>query len=70
MVLKDEVLLTLTEVRKHCNVSVSTIRRWLREGRLKTVRLPGGHHRVHPLELTKLLGGTTFVVIGTEDDDA
>ena len=46
----------LHQVAKELGVSVHTIRYWIKEGNIKTVRTVGGHHRVRKEELERLLG--------------
>lgn len=36
-------------------VSVDTVRRWADEGRLKTIRTPGGHRQIEGKELARVL---------------
>lgn len=39
-------LFTAREAARMLGVSYPTIKKWILEGRLKTVRTPGGHHRI------------------------
>lgn len=41
-------LLTPSQVAKNWGVSLRTVQRYIADGRLKAVRLPGGYYRVHP----------------------
>ena len=36
-------------------ISYPTLKQWIYHGQLRTVRTPGGHHRVHRAELDKYL---------------
>ena len=36
-------------------ISYPTLKQWIYHGKLRTVRTPGGHHRVHRAELDKYL---------------
>jgi len=39
-------MLTAREAARLINVSYPTIKQWIINGKLKTVRTPGGHHRI------------------------
>jgi len=43
------------ELAKYCQVSRNTIHNWIRDGKLKAFKLPGGHYRVEKKELLKFL---------------
>jgi excisionase family DNA binding protein len=45
--------LTTGEVAAALHVTIPTIKRWIREGRLNAVRTAGGHHRIAEDELTR-----------------
>lgn len=47
---------TLRQVSEKIGVSIYTIRYWVKEGKIATVRTLGGHHRVTQKELDHLLG--------------
>ena|GEM_PF-821102 len=34
------------KVAKYCLVSPTTVRRWIKDGRLSAIRLPSGHYRI------------------------
>lgn len=44
----NDSLLTPSQVAKNWGVSLRTVQRYIADGRLKAVRLPGGYYRVHP----------------------
>jgi len=48
-------LLTVTEAAMAARVHEETIRRWVRDGKLAAIRLPGGTYRIEPSVLTALL---------------
>lgn len=48
-------LLTLKEVAERLRVGRSTLYRWVREGRLKPHRLPGGRMRFYEEDVERLL---------------
>lgn len=53
--------LTVNEAAAALRVSVPTIKRYLYEGKLRSVKLPGGQHRIPQSEIDRLLspeGGT------------
>jgi excisionase family DNA binding protein len=37
---------TVNNVAEYCLTSNVTIRRWIKNGRLRAIKLPGGHYRV------------------------
>ena len=59
--MEDERLLTVKEVAERLRANPQTVRRWLREGKLKGV-MPGGEklgYRIPASEVTRLLTGET-----------
>ena len=50
------ILLKPAEVARAVGVSDRTVKNWAEVGKLKIVRLPGGHIRIHESELRRLLG--------------
>ena len=52
---KDEVFLTATQASEFLNVSVSTLKKYVHQGKIKTLKTPGGHHRFKKDELLKNL---------------
>jgi excisionase family DNA binding protein len=59
--MEDERLLTVKEVAERLRANPQTVRRWLREGKLKGV-MPGGEklgYRIPTSEVTRLLTGET-----------
>ena len=48
-------LLTSRAAADRLGVSYSTIKRWMRNGRVRTTRTEGGHHRVAEAEVDRLL---------------
>lgn len=51
----DENLLTPAEVAERLQVVVSTVTRWIDDGRLKAITLPSGRKRVRESEVTRIL---------------
>ena len=52
---KDEVFLTATQASEFLNVSVSTLKKYVHQGKIKTLKTPGGHHRFLKNDLLKKL---------------
>lgn len=48
-------LLTVRAAAGQLGVAYSTLKRWMRDGRVRTTRTEGGHHRVSPAEVERLL---------------
>jgi molybdopterin-binding protein len=48
-------LLTIRSAAEQLGVGYSTLKRWVLSGRVRTVRTEGGHHRVAPAEIDRLL---------------
>jgi excisionase family DNA binding protein len=38
--------LTVTDVAVKCMVSTATVRRWIKDGKLFAIKLPGRHYRI------------------------
>ena len=53
-----DILLTPREAATALGVSYATIKQWILHGRLKTMKTPGGHHRVPQSALKPLLKST------------
>lgn len=47
-------LLTVRAAARELGVAYSTLKRWMRSGRVRTSRTEGGHHRVSEAELARL----------------
>jgi excisionase family DNA binding protein len=43
------------QAAEHCEVSAPTLRRWIHDGSLATIRTPGGHHRIAVGEFQRFL---------------
>ncbi len=56
----QDTMMTTSDVADRCGVSTKTVRRWIHEGALDAVKLPGnGHYRVDPDALQAFLGAPT-----------
>jgi putative nucleotidyltransferase with HDIG domain/excisionase family DNA binding protein len=53
---ETEIYLTPKQAAEHFNLSLSTIKNYIYAGKLKTLKTPGGHHRIHRNELLVTLG--------------
>jgi excisionase family DNA binding protein len=53
-----EPLLTPAEVATLFRVDPKTVTRWANQGRLSSIRTPGGHRRYYEAEVTALLNGS------------
>ena len=47
--------LTTYQVSRYCEVYVSTVANWIKAGKLKAYRTPGGHHRIKRTDLIKFM---------------
>jgi molybdopterin-binding protein len=48
-------LLNVRAAAEELGVGYSTLKRWVRAGRVRTTRTPGGHHRIARAEVDRLL---------------
>jgi molybdopterin-binding protein len=48
-------LLTVRAAAGRLGIGYSTLKRWMRDGRVRTTRTEGGHHRVAEAEIDRLL---------------
>lgn len=49
------LLLTVGQAARHCQVSLPTLKRWIRDGRLRAFKTPGGHNRIDVEEFQRFL---------------
>ena len=59
-----EELLTVAEVAKRLRVRQETVRRYIKDGSLKALTLPGGDYRVRESDVEALLHRRTEVTNG------
>jgi len=52
-------LLTIRQAANLLNLSVPTIKNYIYDGKLRSVKTPGGHHRIHESDLRSLMGDET-----------
>jgi molybdopterin-binding protein len=63
--MKRPRLLTPREAAGILGISFPTIKKWIYRGKLRTVRTPGGHHRIPEADIAKHLRAT----LGNESRD-
>jgi len=51
----DNVFLTSTQASRFLNISVSTLKKYIQQGKIRTLKTPGGHHRFLKEDLLKQL---------------
>lgn len=49
-------LLKLRDAAQLLNISYPTLKQWIYRGKLHSVRMPGGHHRIARSEIDRLMG--------------
>jgi molybdopterin-binding protein len=59
MVTKRPSSLTPAEAAKALGVSYPTIKQWIYRKRMRSLRTPGGHHRIPRSEIARLGGGAS-----------
>lgn len=59
--------LTTTQAAKFCNVTRFTVRNWVIEGKLKSVKTAGGHRRIPKIELIKFMQENNIATINKRD---
>ena len=42
----NKVPITISVVSEYCQVSKSTVLKWIKDGKLRAYRLPSGHYRI------------------------
>jgi molybdopterin-binding protein len=45
------------EAARQVRISYPTIKQWIYSGKIRSVRTPGGHHRIPRSEIDRLIGG-------------
>ena len=51
-------LLTVRAAAERLGVGYSTLKHWIHDGRVRTTRTPGGHHRIADAEVDRLVSKT------------
>lgn len=57
---QEDPILTLSEVGRQLGKSDMTIRRWVHDGLLQSIRMPSGLPGVRKSEVNKFLGGSAL----------
>lgn len=65
--LETDVYFTPREAAKHLNLSLSAIKNYIYANKLKTLKTPGGHHRISKIELLAAMGEVGIFPARTED---
>lgn len=50
-------------------ISYPTIKQWIYEGKIKSIKTPGGHHRISPDEVERLSGNAPDPVVRSRRGD-
>lgn len=50
-------VMKLSEAARHIGVSPTTLKQWIYKGTARSVKTPGGHHRMSRSEVQRLSGG-------------
>ena len=53
------------DIANHCMVDSVTVRRWIKDGKLNAIKLPGGHYRVSSAGFREFLKRWDIPVDGT-----
>lgn len=62
-----EIYFTPKQAAEYLNLSLSTIKNYIYASMLKTLKTPGGHHRIRKDELLRVMGETEHLKPKTED---
>jgi molybdopterin-binding protein len=50
-------LLKLADAAREFSISYPTLKQWIYRGKVRSVKTPGGHHRIPRNEIDRLIGG-------------
>lgn len=53
--MKPSRQITVRQAAGHCEVAISTLKRWIEAGTLRAIRTPGGHYRIEFAEFQRFL---------------
>jgi len=53
--IRNHVFLTSAQASDLLNISVSTLKKYIQQGKIRTLKTPGGHHRFLKEDLLKQL---------------
>lgn len=51
----SDIFLTPTQAARVLNISLSTLKKFIYSGRIKTLKTPGGHHRIRRSDLLQMV---------------
>jgi len=51
----NKEVLTTFEAAEFCHTSYMTVKRWIRSEKLKAFKTPGGHYRIHKVDLVEFM---------------
>lgn len=49
-------VLKLSDAARHIGVSPATLKQWIYKGQARSIKTPGGHHRISRVEVQRLAG--------------
>ena len=52
-------LLKVADAAREVSISYPTLKQWIYQGKVRSVKTPGGHHRIPRSEVDRLTGGPT-----------
>ena len=52
---RDDAFMTTVQAAEYLNMSISTIKKFIYQGKIKTLKTPGGHHRFLKKDLLTML---------------
>lgn len=52
---RTQVFLTSSQAADYLNISLSTLKKFIQQKRLKTLKTPGGHHRIRKSDLLAIM---------------
>ena len=55
------------DAAKLIGISYPTIKQWIYDGKIESVKTPGGHHRIPPKEIERLTGGKAALEAATSN---
>lgn len=55
------------DAAEQIGISYPTIKQWIYDGKINSVKTPGGHHRIPETEVERLIGGTGGAESGKSD---
>ncbi len=56
---QSDIFLTSNQAARLLNLSLSTFKKFIYQGKIKTLKTPGGHHRIRKSDLFKMIDTAT-----------